>query len=218
MIRPTSSGASPRNERRRQRDRNVAGTRPDVRDHDHQAVGGRFFKRLEQCVCRVPVHLVRRVDDGYTPPPFRGRHGEERNEVAHVVHHDFLAPSVALDVEATLHHPEIGVRAGSDPAKHRVFLPDRQAVRLSERPFPAVGEDEARESIGESRLANASRASDQPGMGETVPVPGREQFRLRLGMAEQIRIFTWIHDIAASAIGHHGYTPNRRAINVMTAS
>ena len=85
---------------------------------------------------------------------------------------DGLGPvSVAVRIARQAH--QVGMPARCDPAKYGIVFVDRERIRRRVEAEEAVlegfalGEDEARDPVGQCRLADSGRAGDQPGMGQS---------------------------------------------------
>ena len=94
---------------------------------------------------------------------------EPKNEIGspHVVDADHGVELAGLLVDGALQHQQIALRLGGDAARDRIIGIDRERLRLLHRRRFRIGmrEHEARQAVGQRRLADAGRPADQPGMG-----------------------------------------------------
>src|SRR5438445_8725716 len=83
--------------------------------------------------------------------------------------------------------------AGRDMARDRIgwINPKRFGALHIGRQGIAMRENEPRHAIGQRRLADAHRPSDQPGVRNTPAAVGIQQRRLGFAMSEQRGSFAW---------------------------
>jgi hypothetical protein len=158
-----------------------------VADDEEDRARRRLLDDLEERVSARRVEVVGGVDDADAVAALPRRRGEKVKRAADVVDGDLLRIALVVLAQAAPDDREIGMGTGRDLPRRRVLRVDRKR-RAAGRRRVAMGEEEARDPIGERRLADALRAADQPGM---VKAPGSERIeerRLGLAMAEERRL------------------------------
>ena len=112
-------------------------------------------------------------------PPSPAVEPKNGTAAAHVVDADHGVELAGLLVDDALEHQQIALRLRGDAARDRMVGVDRERGRLLHLRRGRIGmrQHEARETIGQRRLADAGRAADQPGMRNAPALVACEQRR-----------------------------------------
>ena len=193
-----------------------------VTDQQQQRVRRRLLERLEQRIGGVRVQVVGRIDDHHAPAALGRGHTQEMVGRAHVVDDDFRARLAGLLVDPALEGPQVRMSAGGDPLEGLAPRIDGQGRGCATEQVgrPAAGQDEAREAVGQRRLADAARPRDQPGVRQTARIEGAEQRALGRLVAAQLRVGARRRRavVLLARFGHGKATPRRAATQARTPS
>ena len=158
-----------------------------VRQHQEKRPLRRLLEDLQDRIGGVAVEIVGRIDDCHAPVAGARCLAEELAGPAHLVDGDDGLCVAGLLVHRTRQVQHIVRRAACDLAADRVVK-----VRIGD----AVGSGQRvgmrqhvmGKPVGQCRLADATRPSDHPCMGQPVAFKGVAQRRLRRGMTDEIGI------------------------------
>ena len=170
----------------------------------------RLLEQLEQRIGSGRVELVGRVDNREAPSGFAGGRAEERHKLADILDRDLRSERAAV-ARPALEHQQIGVslrgHEGRDPMVGRqrqrccgLHGRDRR-VRMREH--------ETRHAIGQRRLADTGRSTDQPGVWHAGAAIGIQQRLVGLLMAEPVRRLARMRYREVVAILTHEATSSR---------
>ena len=166
----------------------------------------RLLENLEQRVGAFALQVVDGIDDGDAPTALARGRTEERHRFAHVVDADHGVELAGLLVEHAFEHQQVALRLRRNAAGNWIVRIDRERSRLLDRRQTRIGmrEHEARQPIGQRRLAYARRPADQPGMRNAAAFVGIEQRALGFAMPEQRAGFARMADVAVGLVIAHG--------------
>ncbi len=163
----------------------------------------RLFQNLQKRVGAEIVELIDRIDNGDAPAALARGRAEERHRAAHILDRDIL-PQFAFVVERSLQRQQIAVGFVGDAARDRIVRIDRERSGLLHVRCGGVGmrQDETRQPIRQSGLADAARPADQPGVRHAAAAIALEQGLLRVGVADQAAVLARMQDVGFAIVCH----------------
>ena len=175
---------------------------------------GRLFEQFQNSIGRIPVHLVRAVENDHAPATERRRKPQETAYLADIVNDDLATHLFAFLIVTALDHQHIRMASGGDLRENGIVTRDmkiggsgRQGIAEKSRPLvlSAAGQHKTGKPVSKRGLTNSRRSRDHPGMRDASG--GNRIMHRRLGcfMADQHLVFAWQRDCTLFA---HQNAPN----------
>ncbi len=148
-----------------------------MRDQQEQRSARRLLDQFEKRVGGVAIEFVGTVDDGDAPAAAAGRMLKDAHHGTHVVDADFRVELLHLLVPSAAQQRHVGMRQSSHLPRRGTGGIDLKCLRTQHARTlrVGVGQHESRDPPGESRLADALRSADDPGMRHAPRAIGIEE-------------------------------------------
>ncbi len=158
-----------------------------MRDQQEQRALGRLLDQFEQRVGAGAVEVVGAIDDGDAPAAGSRSLMKGVDDLAHIVDADLGEEFFGFFVPASPQRKHVRERHRGDPPRRRRLSGHEQGLgplNLRRRRV-GMGQQEAREPPGQSCLADALEAAQNPCLRHSVLAVRRQQGLLRRRMAEK---------------------------------
>ncbi len=150
-----------------------------MRDEQEQRALRRLLDEFEKRIGGAAVEIVGAVDDGDAPAAHPGALMKGAGDLAHVVDADLGEMLLGLLVPLPPQQEDVGERHGRDATRGGMRRRHGERLRGLHRRRRRVrmGQQKARETPGERRLADPLRPADDPCLRETVALDRRRAVR-----------------------------------------